>query len=157
MAELAKSYESKADFVEVTDDWQLSEWQYESADNGERGGVIINLSPSGRVDILEGVAPPEAPQDMLDNARTLNPEFASRAADREAALRFFGNARVARGGKGHGAQLKRPLQKTEGSGSGWKGAQRAGANNNERAPGWKQRAERLRPGHRPRKGRGHKR
>ncbi len=59
VAKLAKEYEGKAAWVEVMESYRIPDWQYEAAGEGEPGGVIINLSPSGRVDIREGLAKPE--------------------------------------------------------------------------------------------------
>jgi ParB family chromosome partitioning protein len=55
MAQLVKHHEASAAWVEVTEDFRLPEWQYREAEEGEQGGVLINLSPSGRVDIRENL------------------------------------------------------------------------------------------------------
>jgi ParB/RepB/Spo0J family partition protein len=60
---LAKEYEAKAAWVEVTQTYRIPDWQYEEADEGAESGVLINLSPSGRVDIREGLARPEIDPD----------------------------------------------------------------------------------------------
>ncbi len=56
VAQLAKNHEASAAWVEVTNDYRIPDWQYREAEEGEQGGVLINLSPSGRVDIHEGLA-----------------------------------------------------------------------------------------------------
>jgi len=43
---------------------------------------------------------------LLEQAGKLRTTFGAQAEDREAALRFFGNARVANNGRGHGVPLK---------------------------------------------------
>ena len=39
----------------MTEDYRIPDWQYREAEEGEQGGVLINLSPTGRVDIREGL------------------------------------------------------------------------------------------------------
>lgn len=56
---LAKEHESKAAWVEVTDAYSLQDWQYEEAGEGQESGVVINLSPSGHVEIREGLLKPQ--------------------------------------------------------------------------------------------------
>jgi ParB family chromosome partitioning protein len=41
--------------VEVTEAYRVPDWQYREAEEGEQGGVLINLSPTGHVDIREGL------------------------------------------------------------------------------------------------------
>lgn len=60
---LAKEYEAKAAWVEVTQTHRIPDWQYVQAEEGEESGVLINLSPSGRVEIREGLARPEIDPD----------------------------------------------------------------------------------------------
>jgi ParB family chromosome partitioning protein len=55
VAQLVKHHEASTAWVEVTEDYRLSDWQYREAEEGEQGGVLINLSPAGRVDIREGL------------------------------------------------------------------------------------------------------
>jgi ParB family chromosome partitioning protein len=55
MAQLVKRHEASAAWVEVTEDYRIPDWQYREAEEGEQGGVLINLSPTGRVDIREGL------------------------------------------------------------------------------------------------------
>ena len=55
VAQLAKHHEASAAWVEVTEDYRIPDWQYREAEEGEQGGVLINLSPTGRVEIREGL------------------------------------------------------------------------------------------------------
>jgi ParB family chromosome partitioning protein len=55
VAQLVKHHETNAAWVEVTEGYRISDWQYREAEEGEQGGVLINLSPTGRVDIREGL------------------------------------------------------------------------------------------------------
>jgi ParB family chromosome partitioning protein len=63
---LAAGYEGKAAWVEVTNSYSIPDWQYEETEEGEQGGVIINLSPSGRIEIREGLARPEIDADTRE-------------------------------------------------------------------------------------------
>jgi ParB family transcriptional regulator, chromosome partitioning protein len=54
--ELVKHHESSAAWVEVTQHHSITDWQYRKARKNQKGGVLINLSPSGRVEIREGLA-----------------------------------------------------------------------------------------------------
>ena len=59
VAKLAKEHEGKAAWVEVTESHRVPEWQYRKTKKKKESGVLINLSPSGRVEIREGLAKPE--------------------------------------------------------------------------------------------------
>jgi ParB/RepB/Spo0J family partition protein len=59
VAQLAEEYAGMAAWVEVTSAHRIPDWQYEEAEEEEPGGVLINLSPSGRIEIREGLARPE--------------------------------------------------------------------------------------------------
>ncbi|MEX2468148.1 MAG: ParB/RepB/Spo0J family partition protein [Pseudohongiellaceae bacterium] len=54
--QLAERHAESASWVEVTNAYRIPDWQYEEAGEGETGGVLINLSPSGKVEIREGLA-----------------------------------------------------------------------------------------------------
>ena len=55
-AELVKHHESSAAWVDFTESYSIPCWQYRKAGKREKRGVLINLSPSGRVEIREGLA-----------------------------------------------------------------------------------------------------
>ena len=55
--ELRKHHEANASWVKVTEEYRIPEWQYRKAKKKEKGGVLINLSPSGAVEIREGLVP----------------------------------------------------------------------------------------------------
>src|SRR5262249_38388436 len=55
VAQLVKHHEASAAWVELTEAYRIPDWQYREAEEGEQGGVLINLSPAGRVDIREGL------------------------------------------------------------------------------------------------------
>jgi len=52
---LAASRRETAAWVEVTKGYAIADWQYRAAKKREASGVLINLSPSGRVEIREGL------------------------------------------------------------------------------------------------------
>ena len=56
VADLAEAYAAKAEWVEVTEHYHIPRWHYRQAEDGETGGVVINLAPSGEVEVLEGLA-----------------------------------------------------------------------------------------------------
>jgi ParB family transcriptional regulator, chromosome partitioning protein len=45
--------------IEVTHDHAPREWQFRKARKNQKGGVLINLAPSGRVEIREGLVRPK--------------------------------------------------------------------------------------------------
>jgi ParB family chromosome partitioning protein len=55
VAQLVKHHEFSAAWVEVTEDYRIPDWQYREAEEDEQGGVLINLSPTSRVDIRENL------------------------------------------------------------------------------------------------------
>jgi ParB family chromosome partitioning protein len=66
VAELVQRYEETSLFVELTQDYSLRDWQYEKAAEGQPSGVLINLSPSGHVEIREGLIRPEIDPDTAE-------------------------------------------------------------------------------------------
>lgn len=53
--QLAKHHGEGAAWVDVTENYRLPDWQYRTARKREKGGVVVNLAPCGRVDVLENV------------------------------------------------------------------------------------------------------
>jgi ParB family chromosome partitioning protein len=67
---LADHHRASAAWVEVTEDWQISTWPYDKAKEGERSGVLINLSPRGTVEVRENLvrkASRQTVQTLRDN------------------------------------------------------------------------------------------
>jgi ParB family chromosome partitioning protein len=56
VAELVKHHEAAAAWVDLTESHSIPDWQYRKAGKREKKGVLINLSPTGRVEIREGLA-----------------------------------------------------------------------------------------------------
>ena len=66
VGELAAQYAKTAQWVKVTEDWNITDWQYEDAPEGERGGVLINISPRGIVEVREGLLKPDIDEGTAD-------------------------------------------------------------------------------------------
>jgi len=56
-------------WVELTAHYQLQHWHYREPEDGDEVGVVINLSPSGRVEVLENVARRPLPAHTMDTLR----------------------------------------------------------------------------------------
>jgi hypothetical protein len=56
VAQLVKHHEASAAWIEVTEEYNIPDWRYRKAKKKEPKGVLINLSPSGEVEIIEGLA-----------------------------------------------------------------------------------------------------
>lgn len=54
---LAEEHREKAAWVEVTNAYSIPGWQYRPAKKREKGGVLINLSPNGKVEVRERLVP----------------------------------------------------------------------------------------------------
>jgi ParB/RepB/Spo0J family partition protein len=55
VGELAERHAERAAWVEVTEAYRLPAWQYREAASGEESGVVINLAPTGKVEVREGL------------------------------------------------------------------------------------------------------
>ena len=70
---LIEQHREKSAWVELTEHGSIRDWIYEQANEGAPSGVLINMSPSGKVEIREGLAAPEIDEDTaaaLDGAAT---------------------------------------------------------------------------------------
>jgi ParB family transcriptional regulator, chromosome partitioning protein len=56
VAQLVKYHEASAAWVDLTESYSIQDWQYRKASKREKSGVLINLSPSGRVEVRESLA-----------------------------------------------------------------------------------------------------
>jgi ParB family chromosome partitioning protein len=59
VAALVKHHEEQAAWVEVTFEHAPREWQFRKARKNQKSGVLINLAPSGRVEVREGLVKPK--------------------------------------------------------------------------------------------------
>jgi len=64
--ELRKHHEASAAWVTVTEEYRLSDWQYRKARKNQKGGVLINLSPSGAVEVREGLVRPKIEKETAE-------------------------------------------------------------------------------------------
>jgi len=70
--DLAADFRRIAAWVEVTEDWNIRDWHYDEAPEGEPGGVLININPRGVIEVREGLLKPDLDEDTAD-ALTENP------------------------------------------------------------------------------------
>jgi ParB family chromosome partitioning protein len=64
--ELRKHHEASAAWVDITEDYRVPEWKYRKARKKQKSGVLINLSPSGAVEIREGLARPKIEKETAE-------------------------------------------------------------------------------------------
>jgi ParB family chromosome partitioning protein len=64
--ELRKHHEASAAWVDITGDYRVPEWKYRKARKNQKGGVLINLSPSGAVEIREGLVRPKIEKETAE-------------------------------------------------------------------------------------------
>ncbi|HYD65129.1 ParB/RepB/Spo0J family partition protein [Azospirillum sp.] len=67
--ELAAERARTAAFVDVFDTHGAPWWHYRAAQEGESGGVVINLTPSGRVEVRDGLVRHEVPHAVAAETR----------------------------------------------------------------------------------------
>lgn len=63
---LADKHRQKAAWVDVFNSYSVPWWQYGEARKGRRGGVVINLHPSGRVEVKNGLARHAVKQEVVE-------------------------------------------------------------------------------------------
>jgi ParB family transcriptional regulator, chromosome partitioning protein len=64
--ELKKHHEARTAWVDITGDYRAPEWKYRKARKNQRSGVLINLSPSGAVEVREGLVRPKIEKDTAE-------------------------------------------------------------------------------------------
>jgi len=64
--ELRKHHEASAAWVDVTGDYRIPDWKYRKARKNQKSGVLINLSPSGAVEVREGLLRPKIEQETAE-------------------------------------------------------------------------------------------
>jgi ParB family chromosome partitioning protein len=74
---LAEKHVGTAAWVHVLHAHSVPWWQYREAEEGEAGGVIINLSPTGHVEIREGLVRHEVPASVTEATRAEEPAAAA--------------------------------------------------------------------------------
>lgn len=63
---LADKHRQKAAWVDVFNSYGVPWWQYGEARKGKRGGVVINLHPSGRVEIKKGLVRHQVKEEVVE-------------------------------------------------------------------------------------------
>jgi ParB family chromosome partitioning protein len=66
---LAEKHRQKAAWVEVFNVYSVPWWQYRKAKKGEAAGVVINLKPTGRVEIEKGLVRHEVKEEVVEATR----------------------------------------------------------------------------------------
>lgn len=64
--DLAEDFGTTAAWVEVTEDWNIRDWHYDEAPEGEPGGVLININPRGVIEVREGLLKPDLDEDTAE-------------------------------------------------------------------------------------------
>jgi ParB family transcriptional regulator, chromosome partitioning protein len=67
--ELAAEWRERAAWVEVLHLYTVPWWQYRDASGGEPAGVVINLHPSGSVEVRDGLARHEVKETVVEATR----------------------------------------------------------------------------------------
>ncbi|HEY0833013.1 MAG TPA: ParB/RepB/Spo0J family partition protein [Azospirillum sp.] len=67
--EMAAERATSAAFVDVFDTHGAPWWHYRAAREGESGGVVINLTPAGRVEVRDGLVRHEVPAAVVAETR----------------------------------------------------------------------------------------
>ena len=63
---LAKKHRTKSSWVDVFNSHSVPWWQYREAKKGKRGGVVINLHPTGAVEVRKGLARHRVKQEVVE-------------------------------------------------------------------------------------------
>ncbi len=67
--ERAEKYSKKAAWVDVLNTYSVNWWLYREAQEGEPAGVVINLKPTGVVEIKKGLARHEVKEEVVEATR----------------------------------------------------------------------------------------
>ncbi len=68
---LAEKARKKAAFIEVLNCYSVPWWQYRDAEKGEKGGVVINLHPTGPVEMRRGLVRHEVKEEVVEATREI--------------------------------------------------------------------------------------
>ena len=64
--ELTEKHRKKADWVDVFESYSVPWWQYGDAKKGRRSGVVINLHPTGTVEVRKGLVHHKVKQEVAE-------------------------------------------------------------------------------------------
>lgn len=67
--ELAATHRKKATWVDVFESYAVPWWQYGDAKKGKRSGVVINLHPSGTVEVKKGLLRHQVKQEVAETTK----------------------------------------------------------------------------------------
>ena len=82
---LAERHRKNADWVDTFNSYGVPWWQYGEARKGKRGGIVINLHPSGRVEVKKGLVRHQVKQEVVEMTKE-TPEAPKQRPEASAAL-----------------------------------------------------------------------
>jgi ParB family transcriptional regulator, chromosome partitioning protein len=82
---LAEKHRQKAAWVDVLNSYSVPWWQYGEARKARQGGVVINLHPSGQVEVKKGLTRHQVKQEVIETIRE-TPEAPKERPDISAGL-----------------------------------------------------------------------
>jgi ParB family chromosome partitioning protein len=85
---LAEKHRKKARWVEVLNSYSVPWWQYGEARKGARGGVVINLHPSGRIEVKKGLVRHEVKEEVIEATKETPDAPKERPAVPTASVRY---------------------------------------------------------------------
>ncbi len=91
IAELAEKYRKRFDWVDVLNVYTVPWWQYREAEKKDEKGVVINLSPTGRVEVREKLARHEVKEEVAHETQETPITPKERPAYGASLLRYVGN------------------------------------------------------------------
>src|SRR5215468_10781780 len=86
--ELAQEHCKIAAWVDVLNTYAVSWWMYREAEEGEPAGVVINLKPTGVVEVKEGLARHEVKEEVIEETREAPEAPKERAAVSNGLIRY---------------------------------------------------------------------
>src|SRR5262249_32855994 len=86
--ELAQEHCKLAAWVDVLNTYAVNWWVYRAAEEGEPAGVVINLKPTGVVEIKEGLARHEVKEEVIEETREAPEAPKERAAVSNGLVRY---------------------------------------------------------------------
>lgn len=87
---LAEKHRQKVAWVELLNVYSVPWWQYRKAKKGEAAGVVINLKPTGRVEIEKGLVRHEVKEEVGEATRETPEAPAARPAVSKGVIRYAG-------------------------------------------------------------------
>jgi ParB family chromosome partitioning protein len=85
---LAEKHRKRAAWVDVLSTYAVNWWQYRHAEKGEPAGVVINLKPTGVVEVKKGLTRHEVKQQVVEATRETLEGPKARAAVSNSLIRY---------------------------------------------------------------------